>query len=256
MTLKLMGFIGFLFFLTPTIDAQETAIATDTVPKTQTLFGAIKPKLRKIGFYVAPEFQYLGTAGTYAPASGGSAMLIFNERLSIGVAAYEARSFSPKLSNNAGLQMSYGYGGLAIGYTVSPHKLVHLNFPILIGAGYAQLDSTDNFEFRRDMHNDFRGINGDNRGDYNPFFTAQLGANVEMNVFKILKVYVGGSYRIATSSDITYPIANGATAPLSNSQLSGLTAQAGVKLGLFDISTERKKREHRGWFKHRDRKEG
>ncbi len=256
MNYKLLGFVAIMLSITSPISAQDTEAITDSIPKTQTLFNSIKPKLRKIGFYVAPEFQYLGTAGTYTPANGGSAMLIFNERLSIGVAGYGARSFTPTLSNNTGLQMNYGYGGLALGYTVNPHKLIHLNFPVLIGAGYVRLDSTGSFWYRRGNRDDFHGLSIDNHGDYNPFFTAQVGANVEMNVFRFLKVYVGGSYRLTTGSTVTYPIANAGTATLTNSQLSGLNAQAGIKLGLFDISTERRKREHKGWFKRKDRNDG
>jgi hypothetical protein len=241
---------------TATVCAQNTeAIPTDSFPKTQTLFSNLKPKLRTIGLYIAPEVQYLGAAGSFAPAGGGSAMLIFNERFSIGLAQYQTRSFSPSLSNNTGLNMNYGYGGLAMGFSVKPHKLFHLNFPILVGAGMARLDSNTNFWARDRHHYDF-DWSGDNRSGHDAFFVAQVGANLEVNVAKLMKVYIGGSYRLASGSNLTYPIANGGTATLSNSQLSGLSAQAGIKLGLFDISTQRKKRERKGLFERRNRQDG
>lgn len=220
------------------LQAQTSDSASVATPKTtQTLFGKIKPSINKIGLYVAPEFQYFGAANSYAPASGASAMFIFNERFSIGVAGAHSQRFTPKALNNTNLRMNYSYGGGQIEYTFVPHRVIHLSVPLFIGAGYARVDTLGSYgrlgRQGRDWDNDYYSNN-------NPFFVVQPGLRLETNLFRYAKLYFGANYRaVVGNTNVTYP-AGTSTATVSNSQLSGVSFSAGLKLGLFDYKIRRK----------------
>jgi hypothetical protein len=218
----------------------DSIVAANAPKKTQTIFGALKPKISTLGLYVAPEFQYLGAAGAYAPATGGSAMLLFNQKLGLGVAAYSAEDFTPKSLNNSALRMKYAYGGGKLEYTFAPHSLLHVSIPLLIGAGMARVDSTNSLG-GRNKGNHGRD-NWDNVSDnQNSFFVVQPGLRLEANLFRFAKIFVGANYRaVLGTNNVPYPTSATTTANVSNSQLSGLSFSAGVKVGLFDYSLRKK----------------
>lgn len=222
------------------LSAYSQAQASDStnvaLPKTtQTLFGNLKPKINKIGLYIAPEFQYFGAANTYTPARGAAAMLIFNERLSIGVAGANTQRFTPKALNNANLRMNYAYAGGQIEYTFAPHKILHFAVPLFVGAGQARVDTLGSFGRRGRDWDDFSSRNR------NPFFIVQPGFRLEANIIRFAKLYVGANYRaVLGTNSVTYFNGTSAVA-VTNSQLSGLSFSAGLKVGLFDFKTKRKK---------------
>jgi hypothetical protein len=221
------------------LQAQTSDSLSASMPKTtQTLFGNLKPKLNTIGLYVAPEFQYFGAMSSFAAARGLSAQLIFNERLSIGVAGGKAERFTPKSLNNSNLRMRYSYAGGQLEYTFAPHRVVHFSIPLLIGAGFASIDTIDGSRRgNRDWDDDdFR----ENRS-HNPFFIVQPGLRLETNLLRFAKFYIGANYRVAVGNNgVTYPTPT-ASATVSNSQLSGVSFTAGVKLGFFDYKLKNKR---------------
>ncbi len=231
-----------LFSLTLMAQTSDSTTVATTPKTTQTLFGKIKPKLTKVGLYVAPEFQYFGAANSFAPASGGSAMFLFNEKLGLGIAAYRVENFTPKALNNTALRMRYNYGGAKIEYSIAPHGLVHVTIPVLIGAGMANVDSVGAYRSFDEWDGDGRrGRNFRENGNDNPFFVIQPGLRLETNLFRYAKLFVGADYRIvAGTNSVTYPSGT-TTAAVSNSQLSGLSFSAGLKLGLFDYAIRKKK---------------
>jgi hypothetical protein len=62
----------------------------------------------------------------------------------------------------------------------------------------------------------------------------QPGVQVEANVFKCMKVYAGVNYRVAWKDAMPNQ--------LSNSTVEGLSANAGIKFGLFEVPTHKKKK--------------
>jgi len=231
--------------------AQTNPATPDTsAPRTtQTLAGKIKPKLTHLGLAVAPEYQYLGAAGGYGQGYGASGMLIFNRRWSIGAAAFGTRGFDPKLSDNSGLRMNYHAAGGILEFTPRPDRLVHLSFPLFLGAGMARLDSTgfrgnDHFD-GPDGHTGRDFADGGRRGE-NAFFVAQPNVRVEMNLTRFARIYVGAGYRFATGGSVSYPNASGGTSSLGTADLSGLSVQAGVKVGLFEMPLKKKVKAEKG----------
>lgn len=240
----------FLGLFAGQLSAQTTAPDTSAAHTTKTLLGAVRPRLTFLGLAVAPEFQYLGAVGGYGTGYGASAMLVFNRRWSVGAAAFGSDDIAPKLSNNAGLNLRYGAAGGVFEFTPRPQGLVHLSFPLFVGAGMASLDSArlENDFSGEGHHGDGDGLErGDGEGE-NAFFVAQPNVRAEMNLTRFARVYVGAGYRIAAGGSVSYPNASGGTSSLGASQLSGLSLQAGVKVGLFNYRLSRLSG-GRSWFR-------
>ena len=228
----------FMFLLSASfinLFGQETAVMQDTTPRTQTLFS--KAKINSWGIYVAPEFTYGQYTGSFTPQLGGSVMIVLNKKFAIGgnVSSIANRNFTPTdLSSTSALQMNARTAGLRLEYSFAPHKLIHITTPLTLGIGRANADSTNIID------GEFGPFNGGRLGrNGSGFGFIQPGINVEMNLFKYAKVFVGADYRIATNVFGTN------TANLSTGQLSGLGINAGLKVGLFDQSCKRKKKDQK-----------
>ncbi len=195
------------------------------------------PKIRTLGFYVAPEAgvgQF--TAKEFSGVAGASAMFVFNQKFALGVAAYGSvdRNFSP--ASVAPLYLHAAYGGLKMEYTPRPSSAVHVSFPLLVGMGQARVDSTANdgfFGFGHGGHNghfDNDSLpNGprDGVGRGPGFVVVQPGVRVEANLFRFAKIFVGADYRLGFQRETSTTVPSNA--------LTGLSLTAGLKIGLFDF---------------------
>ncbi len=243
---KRMGMLFVLLCMVTSIYAQD-------INETKTLFGKKewKPlkKIKYLGLYVAPEVHYGGLAGGFTPMGGVSAMLQINKTWGIGGVAYSTfEGYAPTLlSSTKAYNFDAAFGGLKLEYTVKPNSLIHVSFPLIIGAGMARIDSAGRKRSDWDLFGE-KGMKGEGmhgesgrRGDKddNLFFMIQPGINLEMNVFKYAKVFLGASYRIAGGKSKTT-----STNPLlipTSSQISGFSMNAGIKVGLFDYNILKKK---------------
>ena len=196
-----------------------------------------------IGLYVAPEYQYGQAAGVFNSYVGSSAMLIYNKKLAFGVTGFTntQESFAP--AKVSPLLLRSTFGGLKLEYTPRPNSAVHVTFPLVVGFGVAQLDSVsytrnpaidslDNDHNGKGKHYNYNGSR--NRGISNDYFIIQPGIQLEANIFRLVKLFGGVNYRVAFPTETL-------TAPLANSTLSGLSANIGLKVGLFDFSTTKKR---------------
>jgi len=175
------------------------------------------PKLKQIGFYVSPEYQNGQLSGNFKSFQGISASVIFNNRFSIGL--YRTSIFNPtNATTTTGEANNANYGGLKLEYTLKPNSIVHYTIPVYIGMGTAQT-----------ALNTFRGGNR----NLNSFFVGQTGFQVEVNLFKFMKVYTGSTYRF---SDL---ITQSTSSPLSKNTLSGLSFDFGLKIGMFGKSLKK-----------------
>lgn len=196
---------------------------------THTLIKLIKPQT--IGLYIAPEFNYGQLRGDMTSFSGGSAMLILNKKWAIGGTAQMSvdNAFVPKATSP--LYVRGGFGGGKIEYTPKPDALVHVSFPLTIGAGQVSIDSV-NTRYGRDRNDSFgHGYNATNR---NSFVVVQPGIALEMNLLRYAKLYVGANYRLSFLND-------NQTTLLPANTLQGFSVNAGLKVGLFDAKLHRKK---------------
>jgi hypothetical protein len=189
----------------------------------QTLFGKSKNRVKYLGLYVAPEVSYGQFDDGFRPLVGNSVMLSINKKFAVGATA--SGVLSKRRSNVSAGQ----FGGLKIEYTLRPDALVHVTFPLLIGAGSVS-EMSDFVNYDRNNRRDERF--GDGR-DYNRdlSFVIQTGVNVEANAFKYAKLFLGVNYRLAANQ-------NGYTG-----DLSGFSSTLGLKFGIFDYALKKKNKD-------------
>jgi hypothetical protein len=188
---------------------------------THTLLTFRKPQ--SYGIYVAPEFQYGSLNGDFTSFGGSSLMLMINNRFAFGVTGQRSllNNFVPK--NSSPLYVRSYYVGGKIEYSVKPASAVHITFPLMIGMGVAQADSTINN--RSNFWNDGRNRRFSNQR--NSYAVIQPGVNVEANMLKFMKLFVGLNYRFSILSETN-------TSTLPDNAMQGLSISAGMKVGIFN----------------------
>jgi hypothetical protein len=230
--------LGFLFMLAFSfVNGQET----------KTVINHFKPfkKVNTLGLYVAPEIQYGVMAGSFTPIGGLTGMLQVNNKWGIGVSGFSTlKDFAPKqLSPTKAYRFDAQYGGLNLEYTPKPEGVVHVSFPLLLGAGMSNIGSALEMNDMHDGNNDMENhLNNDGHEKDNAFAIIQPGINLESNLFKYGKVFIGAKYRLAMGKsgmvDLTNPM------PVTTaSQLNGFSINAGLKIGLFNYSIRKAKKD-------------
>jgi hypothetical protein len=179
------------------------------------------------GGFGGPVVKMTRINGEDALLVGGRGGWIINHAFVIGAGGYglvsDVRPKTPGFLNEDLLML--GYGGLELEFIAASDKLVHLSFPVLIGAGAVGYRYG---HFGNDMNLDF---NFDRKFD--TFFVIEPGANVELNVVSFFRITAGVSYRYVTGvSAPTDPL--GVLRPLtSNNELRGVSWNLGLKFGSF-----------------------
>jgi hypothetical protein len=196
---------------------------------THTLLKFRKPE--SIGIYVAPEFQYGSLNGDFTNFGGGSLMLMVNNRFAFGVTGQSSISntFSPK--NSSPLFVRSQFGGGKIEYSLNPNSAIHVTLPLVVGIGEVQADSLSGrsgFFGGGERNNNYYNRRG------NSYVVIQPGVNVEANMLKFMKLFVGVNYRFSILND------NNSTV-LPASALQGVSISAGVKMGIFNYHFGKKK---------------
>jgi hypothetical protein len=210
-----------------------------------TMHTLIKPaKLKYLGVYVAPEMQIGQVAGsTFIPYLGNSAMFLLNKRFAFGVTGHfgARENFTP--AGYTGLRINNAFGGAKIEYTTRPNSVVHVSFPLIVGGGNLRADSLVYTRFTTTGNDRDRG--GRRRGGFEQaYFIVQPGINLEVNVARPIKFFVGASYRIGVANSTP-------TAPITADAMNGFAINTGLKVGLFDfdLKKERKSPFRKFWKK-------
>jgi hypothetical protein len=179
------------------------------------------------GGFGGPVVKLTRVNGEDALLVGGRGGWIINHTFVIGGGGYglvtDVKPKTPGFLNEN--RMMVGYGGLELEFIAASDKLVHLSFPLLIGAGAVGYMYG---HFGDDMNLDF---NLDRKVD--TFFVIEPGANLELNVVSFFRITAGLSYRHVTGiSAPTDPL--GISRPLtSNNELRGVSWNLGFKFGAF-----------------------
>ena len=217
-------------------DSTAAASATQTLFNTdaKTIFKLPKPLT--FGFYVQPEYQYGQVAGSFTGFTGYSLMLVVSQRFAIG--AIRSKQISPSFSPKSftPLYVNTEFAGLKMEYTFTPQQAIHISFPIVLGAGYIDVDSLP-FNLQRDYSKDPIVPDGAYPSTYvtgGEYLVNQVGVNVETNVMRGLKLYAGANYRLAFLSE-----GLGIYEPLTLQTLQGYSINAGVKVGVFEFSPKK-----------------
>jgi hypothetical protein len=154
---------------------------------------------------------------------GGEINVIFDRSLNIGLAGYGLVSdvySNTKDEFDNPYYLEIGYGGINVEPILFSKKLIHVSFPVLLGAGgvaetnYRLIDTAIAPEDQWDF--------SPNRSDF--FLVAEPGINAEINVTRFMRVTGGVSYRFV--SDVQIP-------ELSKASLDGMSANLSLRFGWF-----------------------
>lgn len=245
---KWAGMASLLFLMNAPVFSQSeatpaTAAVDSSFRATKTLLGSGHTKLRYLGMAISPEYQYTGIGKGNGSVMGNAFSVILNRRWSFGVAGFMSeRRFDPQLSDNNALLMRFTAGGGLFEFTPRPYKVLHLSFPLFLGEGRVRLDS---FLYSRNGDGRNGNVHGhfflnNTRRETAEFWVVQPGVRMEVNVARFARLYAGAAYRIAAGPlSLSYPNATGGTSALGLADLSGLTVQAGVKIGFFEYRLDR-----------------
>lgn len=185
--------------------ASYTAMAQDKTYETLTSGnGTFKP-----GFTINPSLNYSRAGNGDILSLNIAAGIVLKDKFTIG-GFYNgsANNFRPENLTVPGTYADIRYGGLHLEYTLNPHKVFHLSFPLQIGYGEIELDREESSASFGEEH----------------FAVIKPGVLGEVNLHKNIRFQAGVNYRIAT--DFSYQ-------NLSASDISGLAFSAGFRVGIF-----------------------
>lgn len=186
-------YLGSIILLSISLSAQSDSFEPKEI---QTLFG------NKSGFggYLGLNTKFAEINGQDALLTGGELAFVLNRSLNIGFEGYGMVNhvLSDNLSaDQEELYLQMGYGGIHIEPVLWSENVLHLSFPILIGAGGVGetikpywSENQGEWQFHEDPEY--------YRSDL--FFVAEPGIMAELNVFRFMRLAAGASYRF--TSDI------------------------------------------------------
>ena len=217
--LALLLFIGFQSF------GQETLIKLrkDTTSTMRTLF---KPKkLKSVGLSLQSQVLF----GKGGPEHGMGLQLHLNNKLSVGIASFNSnpRNDDP---NRYADEPRRRFNALTIEITPMANKVFHISFPLAIGR--IQQEDPMIYNYSSSMMPQPGPGHGGNWGSNDPYRNGpralgiQPGINLEVNLFKYVKVFGGANYRFAFGEEKTR-------------DMSGAAGTFGVKVGVFDKKVKR-----------------
>lgn len=162
-----------------------------------------------IGFSVTPGVGFTQMDGAFASLLTLRAGVSFSDRIKVGgFYNMSLNQIMPKSETVPNVYMDYQAAGGFFEYTIFSNKLMHLTFPLFIGAGEVQMDNE-------------AGAAG--LGEQS-FFLVEPTAFLELNVHKYVRLNLGTGYRFV--NDMTYRNFN-------QDALSGFSGYVGLKIGLF-----------------------
>lgn len=189
--------------------SQHTVTAQEN-PKANTLFGNEAPiQTKDLGFLIAPSFGVTRLDGGSAALFNLRGGVNIKDKVSLG--GYFNTSLNDVFNESEtipGVYLDYWTVGGFIEYTLSSKRIFHLTFPLYLGYGEVEMD------------NEF-GSAG--LGETN-FLQIEPAALLELNLHKFVRFNLGAGYRFV--GEMNYRNFN-------ESDISGLTAYFGLKLGLF-----------------------
>jgi len=217
--LIIIASVAFLFNLS--LNGQTDS--TETLKRTkkneqQTLFNINKG----VGGYIGFNTRISNINSSEALFTGGEISIAIGHSLNLGFEGYGL--VNPVESNNKNSDESttfinMGYGGLHIEPVLFSQKLVHVTFPILLGAG--GIGETRNSFLDEEFHED---DNGDDLLDTDFFMVVEPGIMAEVNLFRFMRLGVGINYRITSGVELPNH---------DNEDFSGLSGNISLRLGWF-----------------------
>ena len=169
------------------------------------------------GGFGAPVVKFTQIKDEFGVLVGGRGGWIINHNFVLGGGGYGLANHNideREITPDSILYLALGYGGVEMEYICRPHKLVHLTFQALIGAGWVSYQ--EKYRHHRDENN--FGLDGD------AFFITEPGFNAELNVTTFFRADVGAGYRFVSGVNSDW---------MKNSDLAGPSVNVTLKFGKF-----------------------
>ena len=176
-----------------------------------------KENFRFTGGYLAPDFKVGDVHEDISVLAGIKLGFTFNDKFSIGLAGYNLVNNSNFYTEaNELARINLGYGGLSVEYSMFSNKIIHFTIPVVVAAGSITL--------YEDNNNDNYYFNYFDEYESSTALVVEPGVNIEVNLFKFLRVDLGASYRLVSGTDLVN---------LTDEDLSDLSFNATLKFGIF-----------------------
>lgn len=179
----------------------------------------------KVGWFIGIDPGYTKFDSKDVWLAGLSVGAIINHNFTIGLTGRSwiksEQLYYNNVSDTTGAYLEGGYGGLLLEYTLFPKALVHVTFPVMIGAGGAS------YVTKEEYYTDDNNNNWDKHHrklDSQAFFVIEPGVRAEMNVFKFMRLNAGISYRYAPNFHLMNT---------SSDLMNSFTGTIGLKFGKF-----------------------
>ena len=211
--------LAFLF-ITLFANAQENP--TGNNENSGTLFGNNKEV--KLGWFVGLDNGYTQFDKRDVHMSGINAGLIINHNFTVGFSASgwtnRKTMYYDNITDTTGAYLEGGFGRFLFEYTLNPQSLIHLTFPLMIGAGGASFVADNEYNnWENDNWN-----NHQNEIDTDVFFSIEPGIRAELNVFRFMRLNAGISYRYVGGLELKNT---------SSDMMNNFSATVGLKFGKF-----------------------
>lgn len=169
-------------------------------------------KAKDIGIFAAPMLGVTSMDGVTAPLMHVRGGINVKDKFSLGLyASTLLNDIVPQSEVIADKYMDYWTVGAFAEYTLLSKELVHITIPLFFGYGEVEMDAFND------------GFPDIDLGEAN-FFQIEPSVLLEVNLHKHVRLNAGAGYRFV--SNMNYRNIN-------QNNISGLTAYAGLKIGLF-----------------------
>lgn len=152
--------------------------------------------------------------------TGAQGGVLVNRRYIVGLAGYgiatEVQFDGMVGADEKPLNLHGGYGGIVLGGMVGSKEVIHLVFPVFLGAGSLDVSDKDYFP------------NNPNDAEFtierSAFMVIEPAAQVEFNITEHFRLAAGMSYRYVTGTQLQN---------VSNTELSGGAVTVSFRFGRF-----------------------
>ncbi len=197
-----------IWFGIPRLYAQDVS-----EPEIKTLIS----KYNEIKGFGAIDFKVTELASETSMMMGAYGGIIVNKQFMLGLGGYGLTTdVGFRTADDRDVDLRGGYGGMMLGFILAPREVVHVSFPVFIGAGSFHMQDE-----RLDFNNFARDVNLESSS----FAVVEPGVEIEFNISRLVRLGFGGSYRLIQGSDFRED--------LSDQDLSGFAGNISVKIGKF-----------------------
>ncbi len=214
-------FLLLFLFITATLIAQDKDTASEDSKRLskKEIKNDLKHKFHPgkkgaFGFYLGTNYNYGLIADEHALILGGRLGFIVNHHLALGFAARGI--YSPQEKGNSGSNDYFatgGYGGFFVEPILFPSKIVHLTFPVSLGAG-AFGGVTYDFEDEPTAEEE----------DWDLVIVLEPGINIEYKAANWIRIGAEANYRLVGDHQIDQ---------FKNGDFDGFSAGICLKIGWF-----------------------